>query len=144
MDLVVVPGPGVSRGLVIPGGLLQERFARASGPGGQGVNTTDSRVQLGVDVARLELTEAQRRRLTSRLADRLLDGWLWVDAAEERSQLRNRRAARERLAATIREALAPEPPARRATRPSRGSVERRLAAKKRRAEIKQGRGRVDG
>lgn len=140
MDLVVRPGPGIADGLVIPSGLLVERFARASGAGGQGVNTTDSRVQVGLDVASLEvLTDAQRRQVLRTLGSRLVAGWLWVDVAEERSQWRNRRLARERLAEEIRTALAPLPPARKATRPTRGSVERRLSAKRRRAELKAGR-----
>lgn len=144
MDLVVRPGPGVPGGLVVPAGLLEERFARASGPGGQGVNTTDSRAQLGFDVAGFEgFTAAQRRRVLAALENRLVDGWLWVDAAEERSQFRNRKLARERMADQLRAALAPPPPPRRATKPTKGSVQRRLAAKKRRAEIKQGRGRVN-
>lgn len=145
MDLVVRPGPGVGAGLTIPAGALVERFARSAGPGGQGVNTTDSRVQLGVDVVSWDgFSDAQRRRVLANLADRLVDGWLWVDASEERSQLRNRRIARERLADELREALAPPPPQRRATKPTRGSRERRLKEKKRRGEIKAGRGRVLG
>ncbi|GAB3699343.1 alternative ribosome rescue aminoacyl-tRNA hydrolase ArfB [Mariniluteicoccus flavus] len=144
MDLTILPGPGVPRGLVVPAGELLERFARASGPGGQGVNTTDSRVQLGLDLATCPgLTDAQRARALDRLAPRLVDTVLTVDATEERSQHRNRQLARERLAGLLREALAPPPPVRRATRPTRGSKERRLAAKRRRSQIKGGRGRVE-
>lgn len=143
MDLVVQPGPGVGRGLVVPEGVLVERFARSSGPGGQGVNTTDSRVQLGFDVAGLDgFTDAQRTRVLAALDARLADGWLWVDASEERSQFRNRRLARERLAALLRAALAPPPPPRRATKPTNGSRLRRLDAKRRRGEVKANRGRV--
>ena len=141
-DLLVPPGPGLPAGLVVPGDLLRERFTHASGPGGQGVNTTDSRVQLSLDVAALpDLTEAQRRRLVERLEGRLTETVLTVDAAEFRSQLRNRRAARERMADLLRSALAPPPLQRRATRPTRGSRRRRLEAKHRRSEIKQGRAR---
>ena len=141
-DLTIPPGPGLPAGLVVPEDLLQERFSHASGPGGQGVNTADSRVQLSLDVDRLPgLTEAQRRRLADRLAHRLGDSVITVDAAEHRSQLRNRRAARERLAEALRSALAPPPPPRRATRPTRGSQRRRLDAKRRRAETKRGRAR---
>lgn len=144
MDLVIAPGPGVPTGLTIPAAFLQERFAKASGPGGQGVNTTDSRVQLGLAVADVDVfTTAQRRRVLAALSPRLVDGWLWVDAATERSQLRNRTAARERLAGLVREALAPPPPPRKATKPTRGSVERRLAAKKRRSQLKAQRRRVE-
>ncbi|MBB1483137.1 aminoacyl-tRNA hydrolase [Tessaracoccus sp. MC1865] len=141
-ELTVDPGPGIPDGLVIPAGELRERFARSSGPGGQGVNTTDSKVQLSFDVrASTTLTEAQRRRVLHRLRHRMADGVLAVEASEERSQLRNRAAARQRLAAMLREALAPPPPKRRATRPTRGSVERRLRSKKHRAELKSARRR---
>lgn len=140
--LTVEPGPGIPDGLVIPDGELLERFARSSGPGGQGVNTTDSKVQLSFDVAATAvLTDAQRRRVLHRLRHRIADGVLTVEASEERSQLRNRSAARQRLAALLREALAPPPPKRRATRPTRGSVERRLQSKRRRADIKAARRR---
>lgn len=130
----------VTGGFVIPEGELAERFSRSSGPGGQGVNTTDSRVELSFDVARSPVVpERLRARLLERLADRLVDGVLTLAASEHRSQLANRRAARERLAQLLREASAPPPPPRRATRPTRGSKERRLAAKKRRGETKRGR-----
>lgn len=141
-ELNVPSGPGIPDGLVIPGPELVERFSRASGPGGQGVNTTDSRVQLSFDVAAsATLTSSQRDRVLARLAERLDGAVLTVDAAEHRSQRRNRVAARERLAALLREALAPPPPPRRATKRTRGSQRRRLAAKRRRAEIKSNRSR---
>lgn len=141
-DLVVPPGPGIPHGLVIPAAELGERFARSSGPGGQGVNTTDSRVQLSFDIAAsATLTDTQRGRLLRVLGPRLVGTTLVVDASEHRSQHRNRGAARERMATLLREALAPPPPARRPTRPSRGAVQRRLAAKKRRAELKSQRRR---
>lgn len=145
-ELRVEPGPGVPGGLVIPASELVERYSRSSGPGGQGVNTTDSRVQLSFDVATSTvLSEVQRARTLRRLRSRLDGGVLTVDASEHRSQWRNREAARVRLAALLREALAPPPPARRATRPTRGSVDRRLASKRRRSEVKRQRGRpTDG
>lgn len=136
-DLVIDPGPGVPHGLTVPAGELTERFARPSGPGGQGVNTTDSRVQLSFDIgASASLTEAQRVRLLKRLASRLVGTTITVDAADQRSQYSNRRAARERLADLLRTALQPPPPPRRPTRPSRASNERRLAAKRIQAEKK--------
>lgn len=140
LDLLVV-----SRSFVIPAGDLTERFSRASGPGGQGVNTTDSRVELSYDVARAPSVPAWLRdRLLTRLEGRLVDGVLTVVASEHRTQLANRKAARERLAQVLREAAAPPPPKRRPTRPTRGSQERRLAGKKQRGEIKRGRsGRFD-
>ncbi len=139
-DLNVPPGPGIPNGLVIPAAELSERFARASGPGGQGVNTTDSRVQLSFDIgASSALTPAQRDRLFERLEHRLAGTTLTIDAAEFRSQHRNRAAARERLAALIRSNLAPPPPKRRPRRPSRASIERRLAEKRHRSEVKRDR-----
>lgn len=144
-DVVVRPGPGVPRGLRIPAAELEERFSRSSGPGGQGVNTTDSRVELLFEPgASSAFTEIQRARVLAALGDRLVQGRVVIVASEHRAQLRNRAAARERLAAMLRTALAPEPPKRRPTKPTRGSQARRLAAKKRRSEIKAGRGRVTG
>jgi len=140
MDLVVPPGPGLPDGLTIPGGELVERFSRSSGPGGQGVDTTDSRVELELDVNAVSvLTTTQRRRLEQALADRMTRGRLVVTASEHRSQRRNRAAARERMASILRDALAPPPPSRRATRPTRASTERRLQAKRHRSETKAGR-----
>lgn len=130
----------VSAGLVIPGAELMWVFSRSSGPGGQSVNTTDSRVQLGWDARRSGVLSATRR---TRLLGRVPDGVLWVSASEHRSQWQNRRAAREKLAAAVRAAVAAPPPSRRPTRPSRSAVERRLAAKRRRGELKRGRGVVD-
>ncbi|SRR5690625_867546 len=127
----------VTSSVVLRAEELQWRFSRSSGPGGQGVNTTDSRVELSVDVAATgALTEAQRDRALRVLSGRLVDGRLTVTAAEHRSQLRNRAAAAERLAQLLREALAPPPPRRRPTRPTAGSRRRRAQAKARRSEIK--------
>src|SRR5919201_4266757 len=94
--------------VVIPGGELRERFSRSSGPGGQGVNTADSRVELSFDLAGSpSVPEPLRARALERLAGRLVDGVLTVAASEHRAQLANREAARERLAALLREAVAP-------------------------------------
>ena len=124
--------------MLIPERELGWRFSRSGGPGGQGVNTTDSRVELLFDVAAsTTLTEQQRARVLQRLSNRLVDGVLTVVASEYRSQLRNREAARARLAAMLRAALAPDPPTRRPTRPSRAARERRLADKRRRMVIKR-------
>ncbi|MCZ2807424.1 alternative ribosome rescue aminoacyl-tRNA hydrolase ArfB [Modestobacter sp. VKM Ac-2983] len=134
----------VSDRLVVPAGALSWRFSRSSGPGGQGVNTADSRVELAVSPLQLPgLTETQRRRLEERLGDRLVDGVLTIAASEHRQQLRNREAARARLAALLRGAIAPPPAARRKTKPTRGSKERRITAKKQRGETKRLRGRWD-
>ena len=130
----------IDQGVVIPAEELGWRFSRASGPGGQGVNTTDSRVELRFDLARSRsLPEGLRRRALERLAPQLVAGVLVVVALEHRSQWRNRQAARLRLAALLRQAMAPPPPPRRPTRPSRGSVQRRLAAKRLRGAIKSAR-----
>ncbi|MBM7508680.1 alternative ribosome rescue aminoacyl-tRNA hydrolase ArfB [Nocardioides sp. 31GB23] len=127
----------VTRTLVIPGAELSERFSRSSGPGGQGVNTTDSRVELSYDVAASSLPPAVRSRVLDSLAGRLVDGVLTVSASEFRTQLANRRAARERLAALVRSAAGPPPPKRRPTKPTRGSQRRRLEAKKQRSQTKR-------
>ena len=134
----------VTGSLVVPVSALSWRFSRSSGPGGQGVNTADSRVELSVVPLELPgLSGAQRDRLAQRLAGRLADGVLTIAASEHRQQLRNRQAARERLAAVLRAALAPPPPPRRRTKPTRGSQERRIAEKKRRGELKRRRGGWD-
>jgi ribosome-associated protein len=126
--------------LTIPAAELSWRFSRSSGPGGQGVNTTDSRVELSWDLAGSEvLPQALRNRAIARLGDRLVRGVLTVTASEHRSQLRNREAAAARLAGIVAGAIAPPARARRPTRPSRGAVERRLAEKKRRGETKRSR-----
>ncbi|RJQ78802.1 aminoacyl-tRNA hydrolase [Pseudonocardiaceae bacterium YIM PH 21723] len=128
----------VTESVVIPGAELLERFSRSSGPGGQSVNTTDSRVELVFDLAgTTALTELQLSRAVQRLGSRLTDGVLTISAAEHRSQWQNRGAARTRLAELLRTALAPPPPPRRPTKPSRGSKERRLAAKSRRSQVKR-------
>ncbi len=130
-------GPLAFRGVEVPAGELAWRFSRSSGPGGQSVNTADSRVELSFDVARSpSLPEPLRTRLLARLAHRLVDGVLTIAASEYRSQHRNREAARARLADLLTEASAPPAPKRRPTRPTRGSKERRLAGKKRRGETK--------
>jgi ribosome-associated protein len=130
----------VSERLTIPAAELQWRFSRSSGPGGQGVNTTDSRVELTWDLEQsAALGEPLKERARQRLAARLVDGTLTVTASEFRSQLRNREAATARLAAVLAKAIAPPPRQRMKTRPSKASVERRLAAKKHRGDIKRGR-----
>ena len=132
----------VTRTLVLPASELRERFSRSGGPGGQGVNTADSRVELSFDLAASpSVPEHLKARMLERLAGRLVDGVLTIAASEHRAQLQNRAAARERLAAILRAAAAPPPPVRRATKPTRGSQERRIASKKRRADTKRGRGR---
>lgn len=142
-DLHVLPGPGAPRGLRVPATELVEQFSRASGPGGQGVNTTDSRVQLSFDLdTTTALDDEQRARAIARLRTRLVGSVLTISASEHRSQRQNRLAARERLADLLRAALAPAT-VRRSTRPTKGSQRRRLEGKRRRAETKAGRRRPD-
>jgi ribosome-associated protein len=129
--------------LVIPGSELRERFSRSSGPGGQSVNTADSRVELSFDVERsVALPEWARDRIAERLAGRLTGGVLTVAASEQRSQLANRQGARARLASLLRDAVAPPQRPRVPTRPGRGANERRLEGKRQRSAVKRGR-RVD-
>ena len=137
MDLVIPPGPGVKDGLVIPSGVLVERFSRSPGPGGQSVNTTDSRVELELDFTAYDgFTATQRRRVTAAFGERIV-----IAAREHRSQHRNRVAARERMADQLRAAMAPPPPQRRPTKPTRSSQLRRLETKKQRAQTKARRSR---
>jgi ribosome-associated protein len=139
-----MPGPLRVRSVTIPETELSWRFSRSSGPGGQSVNTSDSRVELLFDVARSEsLGSLFRRRALDRLAGRLSDGVLSVTASEQRSQLRNRQAAEARLVDILTEATAPPAAPRRPTRPTRGSVERRLSSKQRRSEVKRLRRRAN-
>jgi ribosome-associated protein len=129
--------------LLIPGSELHERFSRSSGPGGQSVNTADSRVELSFDVAQsAALPDWARARITERLAGRLAGGVLTVAASEQRSQLANRQGARARMAALLRDAVAPPQRPRVPTRPGRGANERRLRAKRQRSAVKRGR-RID-
>jgi ribosome-associated protein len=124
--------------VVIPEGELRWRFSRSSGPGGQSVNTTDSRVELSWDLgATSVLSPLQRERALERLSGRLVDGVLTIAASEHRSQLRNRTAAEARLATLLADAIAPPPRKRRPTRPSKGANDRRIAEKKRRGDIKR-------
>jgi ribosome-associated protein len=130
-----VSPPLCFRGVVVPAGELSWRFSRSGGPGGQSVNTADSRVELSFDVRRsAALPEAVRDRLLARLSHRLVDGVVTIAASEYRSQHRNREAAR--LTDLLSEASAPPAPKRRPTRPTRGSKERRLTSKSQRSQTK--------
>jgi ribosome-associated protein len=138
-DLALRSGPGIPDGLVVPASEIIEQFSKSSGPGGQSVNTTDSRVEIGYDVARsAALTDDMRERALRNLgSDRIV-----ITASEHRSQHRNRVAARQRLADRLRTALAPPPLARVPTKPTKGSQRRRIEGKKRRSQVKAMRGRV--
>jgi ribosome-associated protein len=128
----------------IPAAELTWRFSRSAGPGGQGVNTTDSRAELSFDLAATTaIPEWLKARAIDRLSGRLVNGVLTVTSSEQRSQLQNREAARERLAAVLAEALAPPPPPRREKKVPAGVTRRRLDNKTRRGQTKQLRRRID-
>jgi ribosome-associated protein len=134
-----VPGDlPVSGSIVIPESELRWRFSRSSGPGGQSVNTTDSRAELSFDVASSSaLGPTLKARALERLSGRLVDGVLTIAASEHKSQMLNRRAAQERLVDILRTATAPPPRPRRPTRPSKRAVQARIDAKRRRGETKR-------
>jgi ribosome-associated protein len=137
---MVTDGLRIGRSVVIPERELSERFSRSSGPGGQGVNTADSRVELSFDVATSpSLPSATRARMLARLEGRLVDGVLTLASSEHRNQLANRRAARDRMAEVLTAAAAPPPRPRRPTKPSRAAKQRRLDDKKKRSRTKQSR-----
>jgi len=137
-----MPGPlQVTPSVVVPEAELSWRFSRSSGPGGQSVNTTDSRAELSYDVAGSSLPDHLKQRALTALAGRLVDGVLTVAASEQRSQLQNREAAEQRLIGLLGAAVAPPPPPRRATKPTKGSKERRLNVKRQRSELKRSRQR---
>ena len=127
----------ITDGVVIEQREITWRFSRASGPGGQGVNTTDSRVELSWTLEEsAALSERLKDRVRGRLGGRLRDGAITVVASEQRSQRQNRQAALRRFSRLLASALAPPPKRRRPSRPSRSAVERRLAAKRRRGQVK--------
>ena len=137
-------GIRVNARVAIPDDELSWRFSRSSGPGGQHVNTTDSQVELRWNVASTTaLSDFLKTRARERLSRRLVDDSVIITASEYRSQHRNREAAKERLADLVREAIAPPPPVRRPTRPTRAAKERRLASKRRRSDLKQSRRTTD-
>lgn len=128
----------VTARLAVPAAELVERFSRSSGPGGQHVNTSDTRVELSYDVLRSpSLSPALKARALDRLAGRLVDGVLTVTASDRRSQRQNREAARDRLAEVLRAAVAPPPRKRRPSKPSKAAVQKRLDEKKKRGEVKR-------
>ncbi|WP_211879143.1 alternative ribosome rescue aminoacyl-tRNA hydrolase ArfB [Pseudarthrobacter albicanus] len=136
MDLEVSPA------LTIPASELRWRFSRSSGPGGQHVNTSDSRVELSWNIAgSAALSDGQRTILAMRLGRRLITGVITVTASEQRSQLRNREIALGKLAELITAGLAPGAVQRRPTKPTRGSNRGRLAAKEQRSATKRQRQR---
>jgi ribosome-associated protein len=133
-----MPDIPLRRGVSVPEAELDLRAAKSGGPGGQSVNTTDSKIELRWDVAATSaLSEAQRARVMERLASRMTGaGVLILTGSEHKSQHRNREAVLARFRSLVGDALEP-PKQRRRTRPTRGSKERRLKAKKQRGEVKR-------
>ena len=128
----------INSNLVIPSKELKWQFSRSSGPGGQGINTTDSRVELVFDINLSSVIGPfHKQRLLQQLESRCINGCLHVVAAEERSQYQNRQLALARLVDLLREGLKPPPQSRKATKPTRASKKRRIAAKKHRSALKQ-------
>lgn len=130
--------------VVIPESDISERFVRASGPGGQNVNKVATAVELRFDPSQSSALGADARaRLRVLAGSRMTaDGVLVIDARRFRTQAQNREDARERLADLVRRALI-VPRRRRKTKPGKAAVERRIESKKRRADTKRGRGRID-
>ena len=132
MDLIV------NYRLVIPSNELKWRFSRSSGPGGQGVNTTNSRVELVFDIKQCSVIDPFRKqRLIEQLGRRCINGTLHVVATEERSQYQNRKLALARLADLLREGFKPPVKSRKATKPTRAAQKRRIESKKQRSALKQ-------
>lgn len=134
----------VTPDLTIDDAELEERFVRASGPGGQNVNKVATAVELRFDAANSpKIGDDVRERLRALAGTRMTgEGVLVIDARRHRTQAQNREDARSRLAELLRQALV-KPKRRRKTKPTRSAVERRVRSKKRRSETKRRRGRVD-
>jgi len=142
MEQSQTPKPAIETTLARHERHIEERFVRASGPGGQNVNKVATAVELRFDVGAASLSPAVKARLVAMAGNRMTAaGVLQLDSREHRTQAQNREAARARLAALLQQA-AVRPKTRTPTRPGRAAKERRLASKKLRADVKGGRGRT--
>ena len=136
MDLIVNPV------LVIPSNELHWRFSRSSGSGGQNINKTDTRVNLSFNIEKSKaLTSYQKHQITKQLSDQIVNATITVITQEHRTQYKNRKLALMRLRIILKEALAPLPKARKATKPTKSSQRKRVNSKKKHGEKKQRRGR---
>ncbi len=132
----------INSDLVIPSKELKWRFSRSSGSGGQGVNTTDSRVELIFDINQSSvISSSLKERLLEQVQSRCTNGYLKVVATKERSQYKNRKLALERLKVLLRAGLSPPPKSRKMTKATFASQKRRITAKKHRSRLKEKRQR---
>ena len=130
------------RGILVTLDMVSEKFVRAQGPGGQNVNKVATAVELRMDANAIEMSDFVRERLIALAGQRATkDGVIVIFADRFRTQERNRQDSRDRLAGLLDKASTPPPPPRRKTRPSKGSIERRLTEKSGRSTIKKNRGR---
>ena len=128
----------INSSLIIPSKELKWRFSRSSGPGGQGVNTTDSRVELIFDIEHSSVISSfLKQRILKRLQSKCINGCINIVATQTRSQYQNRQLALSRLENLLQEGLRPPPKARKATKPTIAAQKQRITAKKRRSALKQ-------
>jgi len=136
MDLIITPR------LVIPSNELKWRFSRSSGPGGQKVNKTNTKVEIIFNIEESKVLNAyQKKVLTKKLKTKLVNKCICIVVQEERNQLLNRKLAIARIGSVIRHSLKNSSKVRKATKPTKASQKRRLDSKKKRGELKKNRQR---